>query len=285
VFLREGSQQGAAKGYNPRRPGRNSHHPILAVMAKTPFVLHTWLRLWNTGAGRDVVEFLKEALKLFPVGMRIRCVRADSVFFDQKLLGFLEELGLAYIVVARLGAPLKGMLSGIQKWTVAVAGSRTVDPVFFKKPRPCCHRFFFRRSNRGSTPAWAAPQGGRQPHRGTARCFHARHAVGKRVRSWIGRPRCPRGIRFTTRTVAHLKSSVHWKARRLGMPLWPPWMAFETRLPVFAYGPSCRWPRPTGGPEPNRTLRVDTAPWISYRTMRSSKLPSGINNQPTPCIP
>jgi hypothetical protein len=76
----------------------------------------------NTGAGRDVVEFLKEALKILPAGMRIRCVRADSGFFDQKLLGFLEERGLSYIVVARLGAPHKGMLSGIQKWTVVAGG-------------------------------------------------------------------------------------------------------------------------------------------------------------------
>ena len=122
VFLREGNQQGAAKGYNPRRPGRKSHHPILAVLAEMPTVLHTWLRPGNTGAGRDVVEFLKEALKHLPAGMGIRCVRADSGFFDQKLLGFLEDRGLTYIVVARLGAPLKGLLSGIQKWTVVEGG-------------------------------------------------------------------------------------------------------------------------------------------------------------------
>ncbi len=71
-----------------------------------------WRPLWKW-----MLE-LMEALKLLPAGMRIRCVRVDSAFFDQKLLEFLEELGLSYIVVARLGAPLKGMLSGIQKWTV-----------------------------------------------------------------------------------------------------------------------------------------------------------------------
>jgi len=69
-----------------------------------------------------VVEFLKEALKILPVGLKIQCVRADSGFFDQKLLGFLEEQGLPYIVVARLGAPLKGMLSGIKDWTVVEGG-------------------------------------------------------------------------------------------------------------------------------------------------------------------
>jgi len=122
VFSREGNQQGAAKGYNPRRAGRKSHHPILAVLAEMPFVLHTWLRPGNTGAGRDVVEFLKEALKILPEGLKIRCVRADSGFFDQKLLGFLEERGLSYIVVARLAGPLKGVLAGIRQWTVVEGG-------------------------------------------------------------------------------------------------------------------------------------------------------------------
>jgi hypothetical protein len=74
----------------------------------------------ENGSCRDVVEFLKRALKLLPAGMRIRCVRADSVFFDQKLLGFLEGLELACIVVARLVAPLNGMLHGIQKHIVVM---------------------------------------------------------------------------------------------------------------------------------------------------------------------
>ena len=57
-----------------------------------------------------------------PVGLKIRCVRADSGFFDQKLLGFLEERGLSYIVVARLAGPLKGVLAGIRQWTVVEGG-------------------------------------------------------------------------------------------------------------------------------------------------------------------
>ena len=104
IFNREGSQQGAAKGYNPRRPGRKSHHPLLAVLAEAPFVLHAWLRSGNTSAGRGVVAFLSEALALLPGGWKLRCVRADSGFFDKALLGFLEERAIPYIVVARLTA-------------------------------------------------------------------------------------------------------------------------------------------------------------------------------------
>ena len=33
VFCREGQQEGARQGFNPRRQGRPSHHPLLAVLA------------------------------------------------------------------------------------------------------------------------------------------------------------------------------------------------------------------------------------------------------------
>lgn len=116
VFQRAGHQQGAAKGYNPRRPGRKSHHPLLAVLAEGPWVLHGWLRSGNTGAARGVTAFLSEALALLPSGMGVRCVRADSGFFEEALLAFLEERRLPYLVVARLTPRLKRRAAGIQQW-------------------------------------------------------------------------------------------------------------------------------------------------------------------------
>jgi hypothetical protein len=116
VFQRAGHQQGAAKGYNPRRPGRKSHHPLLAVLAEVPLVLHGWLRSGNTGAARGVTAFLAEALALLPTGMRLRCVRADSGFCEEALLAFLEERHLLYLVVARLTTRLKRRAAGIQHW-------------------------------------------------------------------------------------------------------------------------------------------------------------------------
>ena len=97
VFQRAGHQQGAAKGYNPRRPGRKSHHPLLAVLAEVPFVLHGWLRSGNTSAARGAVAFLQEALALLPAGTTIRCVRADSGFFEEALVAFLEQRSLPYL--------------------------------------------------------------------------------------------------------------------------------------------------------------------------------------------
>ena len=118
VFCREGRQEGAAKGYNPRRKGRKSHHPLLAVLAEAPFLLHGWLRSGNTGAARGVVPFLQEALALLPEGMWLRCVRADRGFFEEALLRFLEERKLPYLGVARMTSTLQRRGAGLQDWTV-----------------------------------------------------------------------------------------------------------------------------------------------------------------------
>jgi len=117
VFQRSGEQEGVAKGYNPRRPGRKSHHPLLAVLAEAPCVLHAWLRSGNTGAARGVCEFLKEALGLLPSGWKIRSVRADSGFFAEGLLELLEERNLPYVVVARLTQQIKRKASALCEWT------------------------------------------------------------------------------------------------------------------------------------------------------------------------
>ncbi len=90
------------KGYNPKKPGRGSHHPLLAVLGEAHFILHGWLRSGNTRADTGVVEFLQEALAQWQSLEWIRRRRADAGFFAEGLLKDLEELLLGYIVVARL---------------------------------------------------------------------------------------------------------------------------------------------------------------------------------------
>jgi hypothetical protein len=140
VFERHGQQQeGALKGYNPRRPGRLSHHPLLAVLAECQFVMHGWLRSGNTGAGRGVTEFLKEALALWGERGILRVVRADSGFFDRELFEFLEERNLPYIVVARFTKCVKREVTRIVQWKQLdgdyAAGECSIKLMGWTKPR------------------------------------------------------------------------------------------------------------------------------------------------------
>jgi len=117
IFERYGRQEGSLKGHNPRKHGRPSHHPLLAVLSEAHFLLHGWLRSGNCGSSRGVVEFLEEALALWGQRQTIRLVRADSGFFDDKLLSFLEQRCLPYIVVTRLTKWVKREAQQVQQWT------------------------------------------------------------------------------------------------------------------------------------------------------------------------
>jgi hypothetical protein len=118
VFERYGKQEGSLKGHNPRKHGRPSHHPLLAVLSEAHFLLHGWLRSGNCGTSRGVEEFLKEALALWGQRQKIRLLRADSGFFEDKLLSFLEQRRLPYIVVARLSLWVKRAAQRVEQWTI-----------------------------------------------------------------------------------------------------------------------------------------------------------------------
>src|SRR6202521_1942549 len=118
VFERYGQQEGSLKGHNPRKHGRPSHHPLLAVLSEAHFLLHGWLRSGNCGPSRGGVELLKEALALWGQRQKIRLLRGDSGFFDDKLLSFLEQRLLPYIIVAKLTPWVKRAAQRVEQWTM-----------------------------------------------------------------------------------------------------------------------------------------------------------------------
>jgi hypothetical protein len=107
VFERYGEQEGALKGYNPKKRGRPSHHPLFAVLAEARCIAHVWLRSGNTGAARGATAFLAELWALLGAHIRLTLVRADSGFFAEEILAALEALRLPYIIAARFTNPLQ----------------------------------------------------------------------------------------------------------------------------------------------------------------------------------
>jgi DNA-directed RNA polymerase subunit N (RpoN/RPB10) len=65
-----------------------------------------------------VEEFLQEALALWGQREKIRLLRADSGFFDDKLLSFLEQRLLPYIIVAKLTPWVKRAAQRVEQWTM-----------------------------------------------------------------------------------------------------------------------------------------------------------------------
>lgn len=122
VFERYGEQEGAMRGYNPKKPGRRSHHPLFAMIAEWKWVHHLWLRRGDTVSGSGAVSFLRETVARTPEWMKIKLVRMDSGFFWGSIMDELERLGLRYIVVAKMNPRLRSQMGGISRWHRLASG-------------------------------------------------------------------------------------------------------------------------------------------------------------------
>ena len=60
----------------------------------------------------------RSALALLGQSVKIRVLRADSGFFEDKLLSFLEQQLLPYIVVAKLTPWVKRAAQRVEQWTI-----------------------------------------------------------------------------------------------------------------------------------------------------------------------
>jgi hypothetical protein len=109
VMTRYGAQQGSAKGYNPAKRGRMSHHPLMAFVCETGMIANCWLRPGNAGTANNVQSFL--ANTLYRLGdKRVALLRADSGFSDNEFLDSLEAQQLHYTVALRQTQPLQRAL-------------------------------------------------------------------------------------------------------------------------------------------------------------------------------
>jgi hypothetical protein len=111
-----GKQQGARLGYNPKKKGRRSYHPLLCFEATRQEFWHGSLRPGDCSANTGVVHFMRRCLAKLPAGWprsRIR-VRADSGFFGNKFISYLEANGCGYVIVAKMYPTLRRKVLGLR---------------------------------------------------------------------------------------------------------------------------------------------------------------------------
>lgn len=130
VITRYGEQQGSAKGYNPNKKGRNSHHPLMAFVPQTRMVANAWLRPGNTADSSSCKEFMEETFNEVLQNKRIGLVRADSGFYTQDLLAYLEQKHLNYIMAARMYPNVKNAVWGLENWIELSKGIELNEMIF-----------------------------------------------------------------------------------------------------------------------------------------------------------
>ncbi len=130
VVERYGKQEGTQLGYNPKKHRRPSHHPLLAVLGKRPWVVHAWLRSGNTTSASNAEQFLEESLAMLPQDVKIRHLRGDSGFGIESFLSKVESKGLSYTIVGRFTKRLRNLVAEIVDWRELEAGIAVAEVMF-----------------------------------------------------------------------------------------------------------------------------------------------------------
>ena len=109
-----GKQQLARVGYNPKKRGRRSYHPIICFEAHLQEFWHGSLRPGNAVTATGLVAFVQRCLAKVPSSIawsRVR-VRADSGCFGKRLVELLDSRGCGYTIVAKEYSTIKSRARG-----------------------------------------------------------------------------------------------------------------------------------------------------------------------------
>lgn len=117
VIQRYGKQQGAEVGYNPKKKGGASHHPLMAFCEELKMVINGWMRSGKSQSSTNAIEFLIETLKI--VGAEnVALLRGDIGFYSNRIMTFLEKqtTPVPYLFKARMTTGVEKRIVEPRRW-------------------------------------------------------------------------------------------------------------------------------------------------------------------------
>jgi hypothetical protein len=113
VLTLYGHQEKARIGYNPRKRGRPSYHPLVCFEGQTRDFWHGELRAGDAAPAVGTVWLLQACFAKLPATVRQLRVRADAGFYDYKIVRTIEAHRGKFVIVARLTKPLRALVTGL----------------------------------------------------------------------------------------------------------------------------------------------------------------------------
>jgi hypothetical protein len=147
VFTRYGNQEGAEVGYNPKKPGRKSHHPLIAFLPECKMISNFWLRSGKSYTSNNIYSFIEDTFERLK-GKKIGLFRGDSGFCDNAVMEYLETprevshgsshetpqgVPTNYIISGKFYRPIKREILSRKEWWKISEGIETSE-IYYKSP-------------------------------------------------------------------------------------------------------------------------------------------------------
>jgi len=116
VNTRYGKQEDVARGYNPHKPGRGSHHPLLCVVAGTRLALYMEWRPGNEVSAGHWIEAMERVWSHPDVPGRLQLNWGDIGFAQEKIMAWHEMPGVArprYLFKLKLTANVRRAIAKV----------------------------------------------------------------------------------------------------------------------------------------------------------------------------
>ena len=97
----EGHQEGASKGYNPKKLGNRCYNIQFAFCDELKAYVTGFVRSGNTYTANGAAEMIKEIVANIKSDDLEILFRMDSGYFDEKIIETIESLGCKYLIKAK----------------------------------------------------------------------------------------------------------------------------------------------------------------------------------------
>jgi hypothetical protein len=106
-----------ATGYNPRKPGGKSHHPLMAFIADVEMVANFWLRSGDAHTANNFEAFLQQTLSNLQ-NKTVGLLRADTGFYSKKIFELLENCTspISYVIGCPMYVTIQRTIQSQKVW-------------------------------------------------------------------------------------------------------------------------------------------------------------------------
>lgn len=148
-----GTQQRAGLGYNPKKKGRKSYHPLLCFIGETRDYIGGLFRSGKRHSSYNAIAFLTGVLRKLPSHMKKIKLRADSGFFAIDMLKFLAGKKIEFYVVVPLQPWVQKKIRHIRGWKKIGSGAEVSECEYVISKRKTARMVVVRqRVNTGQSP-------------------------------------------------------------------------------------------------------------------------------------
>ena len=129
VLIRYGNQQGAKRGYNPKKRSRPSHHPLLAFLG-SGYVVNVWNRSGDSSTGQGAVNFFRQTLMVLGDNFCVTRVLCDSGFYEIDFIEYLKLNSFHYIIAVPASPIIQRQILTVREWKRVSVGVDVDEFVF-----------------------------------------------------------------------------------------------------------------------------------------------------------